>query len=59
MIPIVASCVNGLCGGNALSHLSRRCGLAGKIKVQDRATQGLRIMNERPGDEVAAVARII
>jgi len=26
--------------------------------VQGRATQGVRIMNVKPGDEVAAVARI-
>jgi len=31
---------------------------AAEIRVQGRATQGVRIMNLRPGDEVAAVARI-
>jgi len=30
----------------------------GDIRVQGRATQGVRIMNVKPGDEVAAVARI-
>jgi DNA gyrase subunit A len=31
---------------------------ASGIRVQGRATQGVRIMNVKPGDEVAAVARI-
>ena len=31
---------------------------AGEIRVQGRATQGVRIMNVKAGDEVAAVARI-
>ena len=31
---------------------------AGEIRVQGRSTQGVRIMNVKPGDEVAAVARI-
>ncbi|NYT02874.1 MAG: DNA gyrase subunit A [Methanosarcinales archaeon] len=31
---------------------------AAEIRIQGRATQGVRIMNLRPGDEVAAVARI-
>ncbi|MGV8174210.1 MAG: DNA gyrase subunit A [Methanothrix sp.] len=31
---------------------------AGEIRVQGRATQGVRIMNVKQGDEVAAVARI-
>jgi len=31
---------------------------ASDIRVQGRATQGVRIMNVKPGDEVAAVARI-
>jgi DNA gyrase subunit A len=30
----------------------------GEIRVQGRATQGVRIMNVKPGDEVSAVARI-
>ena len=29
-----------------------------EIRVQGRSTQGVRIMNVKPGDEVAAVARI-
>ena len=31
---------------------------ANEVRVQGRATQGVRIMNVKPGDEVAAVARI-
>ncbi|MDD4651025.1 MAG: DNA gyrase C-terminal beta-propeller domain-containing protein, partial [Methanothrix sp.] len=31
---------------------------AGEIRVQGRSTQGVRIMNVKPGDEVSAVARI-
>jgi len=31
---------------------------ASEIRVQGRSTQGVRIMNVKPGDEVAAVARI-
>ncbi|MDD1757288.1 MAG: hypothetical protein LUQ22_00960, partial [Methanotrichaceae archaeon] len=31
---------------------------ASDIRVQGRATQGVRIMNVKSGDEVAAVARI-
>jgi DNA gyrase subunit A len=29
-----------------------------EIRVQGRATQGVKIMNVKPGDEVAAAARI-
>jgi DNA gyrase subunit A len=32
--------------------------LTSEIRVQGRSTQGVRIMNVKPGDEVAAVARI-
>jgi len=31
---------------------------AGEVSVQGRAKQGVRIMNVKAGDEVAAVARI-
>ena len=31
---------------------------AGEIRVQGRSTQGVRIMNVKPGDEMAAVARM-
>jgi len=31
---------------------------AHEARAQGRATQGVRIMNVKPGDEVAAVARI-
>ncbi|MDY0411609.1 MAG: hypothetical protein METHSR3v1_1990001 [Methanothrix sp.] len=31
---------------------------ASDIRVQGRSTQGVRIMNVKPGDEVAAIARI-
>jgi len=57
---------NGPCGsstattrGQCTSGPGRRGDVpAHEARAQGRASQGMRIMNERPGDEVAAVARI-